>query len=522
MSTENLERLAAGVLLAGFRGRSVPDETHALIARGVRNFVLFARNAGSQEHVQTLTAALRGLAGEDAIVAVDHEGGRVNRLQEAVPAWPSPMAWAAADDIGLVQRASEVMARELSALGFTLNLAPVADILSDYRNPVLSNRCFSDDPVMTSRLVGAFIAGHRDGGVATSAKHFPGHGGTPTDSHVDLPHVSHSLDRLRTRDMLPFVAAVNAGVTSLMISHAWYSGIDAVEIPGTVSHTIPDLARTALGFDGPIVTDSMEMGAVMTRMGIREAGVRAVLAGCDLVVVSHSAAQQTDVLDGLIEAVDNGSLPLSRLQEANDRIDRLRPWAVVTGSPLPTAGPDTAEEIARCAVTLVRDRLHFIPLEAVAETAIGVVTFARNGATQVENVFTPPSALAQAVRAVHRNVIDVVASDERGALDRMREVDTVIVGTTMSAGRHEQSETVRELLDAGKKVIVAGLRDPFDLLSFPDAPCFLVAYDDSPVTTAAATSVIFGRSVAEGRLPVAIPGLYERGHRIHKIETPRA
>src|SRR2546421_479892 len=137
MSSESIERLAAGVIMAGFPSRSIPPETRELIARGMRSFILFAHNVGPPEQVQALTAELRELAGDGAIIAIDHEGGRVNRLREAASPWPSPMAWSATGDLEMTRNASRVAAEELAALGIDLNFAPVADLLGDYRNPVL-------------------------------------------------------------------------------------------------------------------------------------------------------------------------------------------------------------------------------------------------------------------------------------------------------------------------------------------------------------------------------------------------
>lgn len=513
--TDSTERHAASVMMIGLPGLALDGSTREMIGRGVRSFLLFGRNVESADQIRDLCAEVRAAAGDDAIIAIDHEGGRVNRLRDVVTDWPSPMGWAAAGDADLLRRASTVMAQELSSLGINLNFAPVADLLGDYRNPVLSTRCFSDNPGDVARYVAAFVEGHRAAGVASTAKHFPGHGDTPTDSHVDLPAIARSPEQLLGEDIIPFRAAMDAGVEAFMISHVWYSALDAEATPATLSNAVAALARRDLGYQGLIITDSLEMGAIRTRMTTEEAVVRALSAGADMVMVSHGEDRQRESLSAIAGASEDGVLPAWRLEEARRRIERLR-RAARHGGLMPETGKGLAEEIARRGVTLVRDDASILPLSPSEH--LGVVTFSALQGTQVEDqAGVPPLTAALARRSP--SLVHVSASPETPAeetLTRLGDVQTVVVGTAHAVGRAWQAETVNRLLDAGKRVIGVALADPFDLLAYPNVPAFVAAYSDVPASVEAAAAILFGEQKSAGRLPVELPGLYPRYHGLNR------
>jgi beta-N-acetylhexosaminidase len=425
------------------------------------------------------------------------------------------MAWAATGDLDLARKASRAAAQELASIGINLNFAPVADVLADHRNPALGTRCFSDDPKTVAAFVAAFIQGHQDAGVGTTAKHFPGHGGTPVDSHLDLPRVDCDLAHLRRNDLVPFKAAVEAGADCLMVSHVWYTCLDAEPTPATISPSVVRLARADLGFGGVMVTDDLGMDAIRARMTVAEAVVAAVRAGCDLAAICHEARDQRAAVRALVGAFREGSLPVERLVEINRRLDRLR-GRLRPAAPNPSLnGAELAGEITRRAVTKVRDSGSFLPLRLESDSFLGVVTFSPTLATQVESAVAD-SPLVEAARRRHTRVIGLKVGDASGAVEaaigRMRDADVVLVGTSFATARPVQVEVVTRLLEANKRVVVLALRDPFDLLAFPQAPCFLVAYDDSALSVDAALAVILGEGEPLGRLPVALPGLYARGH----------
>jgi beta-N-acetylhexosaminidase len=509
----DLNRLAAGVLMVGFPGKMVPEETRDLLRSGVRNVILFARNLGAEEEVRRLTHELRQLGGDDMLIGIDHEGGRVNRFSQVATRWPSPMAWVATDDVALARRASEISARELSALGINLNFAPVTDLLADHRNPVLGVRCFSDDPVTAAHFAAAFVEGHLAASVGTTAKHFPGHGSTPVDSHVDLPRVDRSLPELQAMDLVPFTAALAAGADGVMISHVWFPHLDAEPLPASLSRTIGALARDVMGPDGLMVTDCMEMGAIQRHVGTGEAVVRAVESGADLVLVSHRVDRQREALDALVAAAETGRIPQQRLEDSNRRLAEVRGRNHVSPGPLPREGEAMAREIALRAITLVRDERAVLPLNLRPDEPLGVVTFAPGQATSVEGRRAQTPGMLGAARTHHNNVVEVVAGDEdtERVLSALAGVDTVLVGTSFATGRPWQAALVRAILEYGKSLVVLALADPFDLLAFPEAPAYLAVYGEEPFLLEAAIDVLFGTAPPSGRLPVGLPGLYPRG-----------
>jgi len=512
-SRSEIERLAAGVLMVGFPGHDIPQP---LVDRGVRSFILFSPNVGAADDVRALTSELRARAGQDTLVAIDHEGGRVNRLAAtgAASAFPAAMGWAATGDLDLVERASQAAAGELAALGINLNFAPVVDLLADHRNPALGTRCFSDDPTLVARCAAAFAAGHRSSGVAATAKHFAGHGATPVDSHLDLPEIDKNLESLQTEDIVPFRAAAAAGADCLMISHAWYPALDEEPTPATVSRAVGRLARDVVGDRGVVVTDCMEMGAIQTRMSTGQAVVGALQAGTDLVLVSHRSDRQHEALDAIVAAVESGALPRERLEEANRRLDALRGRVRIHGE-IPPSADGIVRELTRRAVTLVRDEEGILPLSR--ERRLGVVGFSSRTASQVEGATVVRRApLAERVAERHPAIRAVTVEPDmpvQTVIDALADVETVLVGTAFATGRPVQAEVVRALHQAGKRVVVLALADPFDLLAFPQVACFLAAYDETPVMIDSALDVLFGEAEARGRLPVALPGLYPRGHR---------
>jgi beta-N-acetylhexosaminidase len=512
------ERLAAELLMVGFPGYVVPKETADLIARGVRSFILFARNVADRDQLRSLTSELRRLAGDDVLIAIDHEGGRVNRLTRVATSWPAPMAWAATGDLDLARRASAVAAEELRALGINLSFAPVLDLLGDHHNPVLGTRCFSDDPMTAAAYGSAFVEGHRRHRVATTAKHFPGHGDTSVDSHLAMPRIDRSIAQLREADLPPFEAAIASGVDCMMISHVWYTALDDERRPATVSPHVVNLARDGLGYDGVIVTDSMEMGAIRAYAPTEEAVVQSIAAGIDLAVISHDIDLQRETLEALATAIQRGTIPMDRVMEAHRRLDRLRSQMLVNGeTSVPDGGTQLGRKIAEGSITLVRDEEQYLPLQLTPGKTLGVVTFMPHRPTGVENPDETLSNLAHAARAIHPRVVEVKAADGGrvpSVLEALRDAETILVGTSFTTGHPFQGEIVEALLRDGKRVIVLALNDPFDLLSFPDAPCYLALYGNTSVQIDAALAVVFGGADACGRLPVALGDLYPRGHGI--------
>ncbi len=272
-----------------------------------------------------LTAAVHD-ARPDAVVAVDEEGGDVTRLHvtDGSPVL-GPAALGAADDLDLTRDAGRLVGAELAAVGIDLDLAPVADVNSNPDNPVIGSRSFGADPDRAAAHVAAWVTGLQEAGVAGCAKHFPGHGDTSQDSHLALPTVDIDLELLVHRELVPFAAAVDAGVAAVMTSHLVVPALDP-DLPATLSAAVLGVLRDRLGFTGVIVSDALDMAGASRGRGIPEAAVLSLAAGADLLCLGadKDVALVRDVQAAIVDAVSSGRLAESRLAEAADRVGTLR------------------------------------------------------------------------------------------------------------------------------------------------------------------------------------------------------
>jgi len=318
-----LERLALACIWPGFPGLEPPDWVRQRLSEGLGGVVLFGRNCRDLEQVAALSAALRAER-PDVIVATDEEGGDVTRLEvETGSSFPGNWALGVVDETAT----TEAVARQIGSLcataGVNLNLAPVADVNSNPRNPVIGVRSFGTDPELVARHVAAYVRGVQSVGVAACAKHFPGHGDTEADSHLELPVAQGDLSDA----LVPFRAAIEAGVQSMMTAHLVVPELD--DAPATVSRRVlTELLRDELGFDGLVVTDALEMKGLAATVGVEQGAVWALAAGADALCLGFELGDDTvlAVRDAIVEAVRSGELAEERLAEAAARV--ARGWAV--------------------------------------------------------------------------------------------------------------------------------------------------------------------------------------------------
>ena len=316
----DLERLASGCILAGFAGTAAPSWLARELEAGLGGVVLFARNVEGPKQLRRLTGSIR--VSPTTVVAIDEEGGDVTRLEATRgSSIPGHLALGAIDDAGLTERVARALADELHAAGVTHDLAPVADVNVNPRNPVIGVRSFGSDPDLVSRHVAAFVTGLQAGGVAACAKHFPGHGATEVDSHLGLPVVQATREELLAVELMPFRAAVAVGTRAIMSAHLVVPAVDAA--PATLSRAqLTGLLRDELGFTGAIVTDALEMKAVSATVGMEEGAVQALLAGADALCLGHDIDEGhvARVRAAIVAAVREGRLAESRLAEAAGRV----------------------------------------------------------------------------------------------------------------------------------------------------------------------------------------------------------
>ena len=351
MSEGGLGPAASACLFPGFEGEAVPDWLKGLLSQGLGGVVLFARNIRDPEQAAALTAALRAERGE-VLVATDEEGGDVTRLEAARgSSFPGNFALGVVDDTALTSRVAAAIGGELAAAGIDLDLAPVADVAVDPAAAIVGVRSFGSDPELVSRHVAAFVDGLQSVGVAACAKHFPGHGESTADSHLELPVADADLGTLRSRALPPFAAAVAAGVRAVMTAHVLFPALDAE--PATLSARWIGLLRSELGFDAVVMTDALEMQGAGGPAGIGESAVRALAAGADALCLGAdlSPEQVLAAHDAIVEAVRAGRLAEDRVFEAAGRVAELAAWA----SPRPFADREAGAEAARRALRVEGD-----------------------------------------------------------------------------------------------------------------------------------------------------------------------
>lgn len=344
-----LRRRVGQVLIGSFTGHAVPVELTALAREfDLSGVTLFARNVESPEQVLEVAFDAEALGvGAPAWVSVDQEGGRVARLKAPFTIWPPAATLGKASSPALTERFARALARELRAVGVSLDFAPVLDVLTNAANPAIGDRALSDDAERTATLGATIIRTLQAEGVAACGKHFPGHGDTTVDSHLELPLVEHATDRLRGVEFVPFRAAIAAEVACVMTAHVLVPALDEAR-PATLSPAILRLLRDELGHPGMIVSDDLEMQAIGRQWSPAEAAVAAIKAGCDTVLVCAGDVDvQASVLEALVKAVESGELPLARLDDAVARVgrqkarflgaarlparDRVRAWKQVVG-----------------------------------------------------------------------------------------------------------------------------------------------------------------------------------------------
>lgn len=438
----DLDEAAHRCLVAGFEGTTcVPDTLKRLIDRGLGGVILFTRNVRDAEQVRRLTDTLRALR-PDLLVGIDNEGGGIGHLVAAgAPEVPGSYALGVVDDLDLTARCADALAGHLAALGITASYAPVADVQRQADNPIVRTRAFGTDPDLVSRHLGAWIAATEARGVASCAKHFPGHGGTVTDSHHELAVDPRPYDEL---DLGPFRAAIAAGVPMLMSAHVVFPALDPNR-PATLSRRIlGDLLRHELGFDGVLVSDALEMKAIADLYG-EAAGARiALAAGADQVIVAvPDLGVSLECRDAVLEALRDGVLGEERVREAAGRVQRLVERYATPAAMVTAWDAEAGLEAARRAV-----RGHAVP-EAVAGAHVVDLFPAPHPALNwggedllTEVLAVDPTATGTAVAGE--------PDDPDGVVEEIlaRAVSAPLVVATCDAGLHPWQVRVRDALVA--------------------------------------------------------------------------
>ncbi len=424
----------------------------------------------------------------------------------------------------MARRAGLALGLELAALGINVDYAPVCDVNVNPQNPVVGPRSFGEDPVLVSSLAAAMITGLQSAGVAATAKHFPGHGDTATDSHESAPSLPHADERLHQVELPPFIAAMRAGVKLMMTGHLSLPNISGADgLPATLSPRIlRGLLRTELGYTGVIVTDAMDMQAIRQGPGLIIDAVAAVKAGCDLLLLNTDPIGQRNVYRALLQATERHLLDSSDVQESARRVLALKDWCSgvttppsgVTAPPLEVVGSAEhralADEIAARSVTLVRDTAQLLPLQPSANSRVAVIVPQPQDLTPADTSSYETPALAAAIRAYHPCVDEFVVpldpdqNDIAALAEKAPGYDRVIIGTLNATDYAGQAALVQAVLARNPAVIVTALRMPYDLQAFPMISTYLCTYSLQPASLNALAQGLFGKLPFVGQLPVSV------------------
>lgn len=505
-----LEQKVGELFHVGFSGIDVTDELSGLVTDAhVGGVIYFTRNITSPAAVAAISEDLQELADQEAAplaLSVDEEGGSVTRITGGVHL-PGHMAIGATGDPRYAREAGSVAGGQLADVGITMNLAPVLDVNVNPENPVIGSRSFGDDPSMVGRFGSAYIDGLQDQGVSACAKHFPGHGDTAVDSHLDLPVIDHNLNRLRQVELAPFERAIDHGVDSIMTAHVSFPAIEPeAERPATLSRAVlTQLLREELEFDGVIVTDCLEMDAIADDVGTVEGAIQAIEAGADILIVSHTPSIQRAAIDGVVDAVEAGRIAESRIDASVERSLALKHERSQDGPDAPfdpVAGRGVAHRIAAEAVTLFRNASGILPLETGAVTLIAFDVERLSGVVD-GRAEAEPKAFVDQLRQ-HGFEVTTRLLAPGSALPPIPSERPTIVHSDDALQAPAQQTTVAELHRTVGELVVLAVNNPYDVRVLPSVATYLTCYDRSPACQRAAADVITGKREARGTPPVRV------------------
>ena len=500
--------LAGQKMLAGFEGTEVTEELRqAVKEHKIGNIILFQRNIVTTEQTRALCSALRELIEEETglppFIAVDQEGGVVSRMPADGTVTPSAMALAATGDAQNAYVAGRVIGRELAALGINLNLAPVLDVNSNVHNPVIGARSFGDDPAFVAACGTAMIRGIQESGVLACAKHFPGHGDTVVDSHLGLPSVGKSLGELESCELIPFRAAVEAGVGAVMTSHILFPKIVGDDcVPATLSRRIiTDLLREQYGFAGLVISDCMMMDAIAKDYGTVPSCAEASRIGVDLICVSHSPALAGEGCKAIRESV-----PMDALEASVARIVAQKQHLPALGS----ASVVGCEEHRRAIHALREASLTQLGarMPALGDNPLFVgcclYQASRVSNPQAREISFPKWMQARFGGTARVTAIDPDPAEIAEVIGLAQSCSCIVLNTYHGHLRPGQMKLMRALGELNAPMVCVALRDPYDLADLPARACGLAAYEYSQDSLETVAKALRGELKPQGRLSVTL------------------
>lgn len=514
LSRLSLEQKIGQMLMLGFTGTKASQSALPLIDKfNAGGFIIFSHNVSDAEQMVRLSRDIQAhslkIVGIPSFISVDQEGGKVLRLKNFATVLPGNMNLGATKSSVLSFLAGKLTAIDLEMLGINMNLAPVLDVNTSSDNDVIGVRSFGDDPDIVSSLGTAYIKGLQSRRISATAKHFPGHGATHADSHFGMPVLDRDINLMRQYDLKPFQSAIKEGVDAIMTAHIAVPTIEKGNklIPATLSHKIiTGLLRNELGYTGLVITDDMEMQAIVREQTIGDAAVKAVNAGCDIIIVVWTDKAKIDVYNSLLQAVKTGRISINRIDESNRRIILTKLKRNLFDYPNPKIEyvkkivgnkfhQHIAHIIADKSITLVKRNDESVPLKKSGRYV----------------VLSPFSFLATELKKYGLNTsfiktnLSQTAAERTTLLARLVSKNSNIDGyivAVMDSGQATFASRLKK--KTNKTVIVAALDSPYICSSVKNADAYIYAYSFRMHAIRALAGVLSGNINPIGELPVKI------------------
>ncbi|KAF8865716.1 putative beta-N-acetylglucosaminidase [Acephala macrosclerotiorum] len=532
---EELRAKVGQLFIVGFHGHVPSEDIETLIkVHKVGAVILFLRNVSTASQLLSLTNSLQATARDSGhkqglFIAIDQENGLVTRIKAPVAAqMPGPMALGAAGDTEDAYKVATATAEILKSFGINMNYAPVADVNSEPKNPVIGVRSPSDDPETVARFVSAQVKGLSEGGVVPCVKHFPGHGDTAIDSHYGLPVITKSRVELDACELVPFRRAVVENVDAVMTAHIALPGISPSRknVPASLNPDAIKILRDEMKYDGMIVSDCLEMDGVRATFGTEKSAVMALKAGTDCVMICHTMSAQVGAIEKVIQAVRDGELSQKAIEASVKRVEALKSKYMANTKPIPTPSLDQADsrnkrqeamaaEVYAKSTTLVRSEPGALPISKLVKKIVFVSpgkTPAGGGAVdsgeeKTRESYTPATYI-NVLQRHNPNIIEIrfydgtplSAEEEK----HIFEADTVILATRNASLSPYQKEFGLSLgKKLGKNLIVVATCDPYDFLEEKnEIKNYITIYEPTIPSFKSAADVIFGFNKPLGKLPV--------------------
>jgi beta-N-acetylhexosaminidase len=515
-------------------GEKFAEVRKQILENKVGGFVFYR---GDVLELAALTNEMQRVAKVPLLLAADFERGLPMQIRSGT-GFTHNMGIAAAGNPADAYRKGRIIAEEMRAMGINWLYGPVSDVANNPDNSMVNVRSYGENPQRTSEFVAAEVRGLRDGGVLSTAKHFPGHGDTPIDSHIVLPIIKINRQRFETVELAPFRAAIAAGLDSFMTAHIALPEITGDNLPASLSPQINrDLIRKQMKFDGIITTDSLGMGAIIKNYKGAEGALLAIKAGADIALLPPNPKEAIDAIEA---AVLRGEIPREQIDDSVRRILKAKYRVGLTKKTAVDLNqvnkiiekPENvrfADELAERSITVFRNEANVLPLGAKQLQNTVFVIAAGDDDPEQGNAFRAAIETRLKTARVFRVDKRTTEKEYEGILDEAKKAGTVVVAPFVKRAAlkgtvelpDEEAEFVRRLIDLKKPVAVIAFGSPYQLKQFPKARVYAATYAVEDVAQRAAARAIFGETAISGRAPISLPGFFKIGDGLQLDATTR-